>query len=60
MHQISLRWPQEVARMVLVELILLLEGVAVGGFEWQRVGVEYQQVVEWVANDFALYAKPLG
>jgi hypothetical protein len=41
MHQISLRWPQEVARMVLIEFILLLEGVAVGGFEWQGVGVEY-------------------
>jgi hypothetical protein len=41
MHQVSLRWPQEVARMVLVELVLSLEGVAVGGLEWRRVRVEY-------------------
>jgi hypothetical protein len=30
-------WPQEVARVVLVELVSSLEGVAVGGYEWQRV-----------------------
>jgi hypothetical protein len=41
MHQVSLCWPQEVARMVLVELDSSLEGVVVGGYEWQRVGVEY-------------------
>jgi hypothetical protein len=46
--------------MVLVELISLLEGVAVGGFEWQWVWVEYWQVVEWIADDFALYAELLG
>jgi hypothetical protein len=40
MHQVSLCWPQEVARMVLVELVSSLEGVAVGGFEWQWIGVE--------------------
>jgi hypothetical protein len=60
MHQISLCWPQEVARMVLVELISSLEGVVVRGFEWRRVGIEYRQVVEWIADDFALYAKLLG
>jgi hypothetical protein len=40
MHQVSLRWPQEVARIVLVELVSSLEGVAVGGDKWWRVGVE--------------------
>jgi hypothetical protein len=40
MHQVSLRWPQEVARMILVKLVASLEGVAVGRDKWQRVGVE--------------------
>jgi hypothetical protein len=39
-HQISLHWPQEVARVILVELVSLLEGIVVGGCEWQRFGVE--------------------
>jgi hypothetical protein len=46
--------------MVLVELVSSLEGVAVGGFEWWGVRVENRQVVEWIANDFALYAELLG
>jgi hypothetical protein len=41
MHQVSLHWPQEAARMVFVELVLSLEGVVVGGFEWRWIGVEY-------------------
>jgi hypothetical protein len=41
MHKVSLCWPQEDARMVFVELISSLEGVAVGGYESQLVGVEY-------------------
>jgi hypothetical protein len=40
MHQVSLRWPQEVARIVLVKLVSSLEGVAVGGYKWWGVGVE--------------------
>jgi hypothetical protein len=60
MHKVSLRWPQEAARMVLVELISLLEGVAVSWYEWRWVGIEYWWVVEWVANDFALYVELLG
>jgi hypothetical protein len=40
MHQISLCWPQEVARMILVELVLSLEGVAAGIYEWWGVGIE--------------------
>jgi hypothetical protein len=59
-HQISLHWPQEVARMVLVELISSLEGVVVGGYKWWWVRVECRQVIEWIANDFALYAELLG
>jgi hypothetical protein len=59
MHQISLHWPQEAARMVLVKLVSSLEGVVVGGFEWWGVRVENQQVVEWIADDFALYAELL-
>jgi hypothetical protein len=42
MHKVSLCWPQKAARMVFVELILLLKGVAVSGSEWWWVGVEYQ------------------
>jgi hypothetical protein len=46
--------------MVFVKLISLLKGVAVGGFEWQWVRVEYWQVVKWIAYDFALYVELLG
>jgi hypothetical protein len=42
MHKVSLRWLQEAARMVFVELISSLEGVVVGGYEWQWVGIEYR------------------
>jgi hypothetical protein len=59
-HQVSLRWPQEVARMVLVELISSLEGVAASGYKWRWVRVEYQQVIEWIANNFVLYTELLG
>jgi hypothetical protein len=45
--------------MVLVEFAPSLEGVAVGRFEWWRVRVENWQVIEWIANDFALYAELL-
>jgi hypothetical protein len=45
--------------MVLFELISLLKGVAVSGYEWQWVWVEYRQVVKWIADDFALYAELL-
>jgi hypothetical protein len=41
MHKVSLHWPEKAAKIVFVQLILLLEGVAVGGYEWQWVGVEY-------------------
>jgi hypothetical protein len=42
MHKVFLCWPQEAARMVFVELISLLKGIVVSGFEWRWVGVEYQ------------------
>jgi hypothetical protein len=41
MHKVSLCWPQEAARIVFVELISSLEEVAVGGYEWRWVGIEY-------------------
>jgi hypothetical protein len=40
-HMVSLHWPQEAARMVFVKLISSLEGVAVGGYEWWWVGIQY-------------------
>jgi hypothetical protein len=46
--------------MVFVELVSSLEGVAVSGYEWQWVGVEYLYVVKWIADDFALYLELLG
>jgi hypothetical protein len=41
MHKVSLCWPHKAARVVFVELILSLECVAVSGYEWQWVGIEY-------------------
>jgi hypothetical protein len=41
MHKVLLRWPQETARMVFVKLISSLMGVAVGGYEWRWVWIEY-------------------